>query len=265
MLNKLCNLFGLSKSPSDETLDALAVDPEVRSMIHAADSGNLVTLRNLLRTMDARGTDEDGRTALMYAARSGQAECVKLLIPVSDVKATTRGRQSALHWAASAGQSGMLRTLLPLSDANAKDSLGDTALSVCARLGDIRGVRLLLDSTTDCRGALMSAVCLNRPHCVKLLLERAKPQDCARRDGRGETPLSRSVSDGSVECLELLLPAYGAKDLRELHAAAKRALDLGKSKTHALIQGRVAELERDELARATPAEKRLPTTKPVRF
>lgn len=266
MLTFIRNMLNPTKRGIEATENASQVDPAVRSLIWAAEKGDVKALRTLLRTMDGRIGDEDGRTALMYAARAGKVECLNLLIPVSDVKAKTRSKQSALHWAATAGAYDCLKALLPFSNANAVDSYRDTALSICARQGDDACVRLLMPATSDCSSALMSAVCLNRPSCVKLLLDRAKPQDCGRH-ASGETPLSRSVSDGSVECLELLLPCYGEKDMRELRGAAENAANHRKTRTLNLIQQRIAEIEREaiegEVEIAVGAA--LPSKKPVRL
>ena len=112
----------------------------------AAESNNVDLVKSLLDGgVDAKATNDYGKSALMLAAGVGNDKAVELLLPKSDVKATDNDGWSALMLAAGFGNDKVVELLLPKSDAKATDKwTGYSALMIAARKGNSSSVELLL-------------------------------------------------------------------------------------------------------------------------
>jgi len=168
-------------------------------------------------------------SAVMMAARTGNADVMKLLMAKggdANTKESDRG-QTALMWAASERHSDVLRLLLengadvhartvaPKPPAQGGDAQaarrrapsnganGFTSLLFAARVGDLDGVRILLDhgakvndTTDDGMSALVMATVRGFPGVATLLLDRGAD---ANADGAGYTALHWAAGSWETE------------------------------------------------------------------
>ncbi|MGI8990236.1 MAG: ankyrin repeat domain-containing protein [Bryobacteraceae bacterium] len=194
---------------------AFAQEPADRAY-QAIRSGDIASLRTLLKTSDVNGKDKRGTTPLMYAAAYGNLETMRMLLAAgADVNARNALDATALMWCASDIEK--VRLLIDKgAEVNARSKLGRTPLLIAAaRDGGSETVKLLIergariairDNAVQTTPLLMASEA-NDAATVKILLE--KGAEANEKDSGGNTALMNAAALGNVSIMTMLL-AKGA-------------------------------------------------------
>lgn len=210
-------------------------------LIEAVKKRDVESVRGLLeQRIDVNAAQRDGATALHWAAHRDDLAIADLLIR-SGARANVANDMGVtpLHLACTNRSAAMVERLLAAGgNANAMLLNGETVLMTCARAGEPRAVKALLDHSADVSAkekehhqtALMWAAAQRHPEVVRLLIDaradiRARSLTYAQtvvgeqtqRAGReelnytvlrgGATPLLFTARVGDVESARLLLKA----------------------------------------------------------
>ena len=186
----------------------------------AASSGNLTSLRLLLKAGADINAGLAGRSALHYAVQSNAVDCVRELLKAGACPNTPQVyTETPLHVAAAMGSAVCVRLLLE-HGANVRVQFGPrktTALHLAAEDGNAECAKLLLDAGAEINARnhrhqtpLHIAALAQSGETMELLLKRGAKPNAEDTDGR--TPLHGAIVKicRSCECIQLLLDA-GAK------------------------------------------------------
>jgi len=215
---------------SDRALEALLVG---RANVALADSkgwtaahlaayfGHAPCLRLLLDAGAPRDAkDKEGDTPLHYAALEGHTECCSLLISSGCSLEARNNKQSVpLYFASTNGHFAVILLLLDAgAELEAKAGDGRTALGIAAEKGHTDIIKLLLarganPNTADAFGntPLMGAVGHKHVACVEDLLP---VSILSATNQQGYNAFHITITTGSEECFQLLLPLVGDVDVR---------------------------------------------------
>ncbi|TRY64654.1 hypothetical protein DNTS_034849 [Danionella cerebrum] len=186
-----------------------------RLVIEAAH-GSAAKVRELLvKYPDKVDIKNQGKTALQVAAHQGhvEAEVARLLLSKGAcVNQINNSMCTALHIAVNKGFTDVVRVLIEHSaDVNLQDSYGDTPLHD-AIAKDFRSIIELLTladvKKEDGFSALHLAALNNHREVAEILLKEGRC-DVNQRNGRGQTALQLSVTQGHMELVSLLVMEGG--------------------------------------------------------
>lgn len=206
------------------------------ALMYSAKNGLAETTKLLLKN----GTDIDaknivGVTALMLAAHNGHGEIMQLLI----AKGADTKTKNCVKWTPfmTAVIGGHTNLALLLPDKNAcfdeKDIWGNDALNYAVELGDIQGVRDLIENganpnSKDAKDLtpLLKALKMKRYDIAQLLIEKGANVDA--KNLIGETPIFEATLWGDIEAVKFLVrngANVNAKDAYEVRALQIAARD----------------------------------------
>eukprot|EP01083_Nonionella_stella_P064067 166652_1 len=134
---------------SSDSLNINCRDKHKRTGLHHAAIKGDVEMIGLLRNIDGRRWDDNGKTALHLALEHNRPECFGRLLTCSREHAVNNEGQNPLHLAAKMKKVGFIDMLrkIPYSkynDINAKDNNGDTALLIALKSGGQDSVKAVL-------------------------------------------------------------------------------------------------------------------------
>lgn len=163
--------------------------------------------------------DETMFTCLHYAAFSNNIELCKVLLSYDsvNVNAEDNAGETPLHWVFKWPNAPpeLVKLLLNKgADVNAQDNDSQAPLYEACLVGNLEGVRLLLEHGADVndgedvfgRTALHAAVTKGNLDIVKLLVE--KGADLSRKNKQGRDPVSQAAKEGESNILSFLLDTW---------------------------------------------------------
>lgn len=207
--------------------------PEVVALMKAAEKGEVVVVRDLLKQGMAVNTrDRRGWTALYHAALWGQTKMVQMLLThgadanIAEEESQIFAGQTPLMVAAGHGYVAIVQELLNSgAEVEAKSKNRGTALSSAVTGGHAEVVRLLLAHGADVntkdrmgRTPLISASNLRRVEVVKLLLDHGA--SVKEQASGGETAVLSAVRSADVKTVQLLLTRGASATPKALMIAA---------------------------------------------
>jgi len=166
---------------------------------------------------------QSGMSALALACQSGHLETARLLIfkGRADVNLQAFAGRTALHQACANDHLGIIQMLVVEAGARTElqDQGGNTALLLCARGGNVKAIKALLDRGANLQhvnksgmNALMIAILHNRVAVVEMLLSHAVNPNHKNQDGN--TALHIAARCGYLRLVKLLLPSNAQPDIK---------------------------------------------------
>ncbi|OBT89522.1 hypothetical protein VE02_01123 [Pseudogymnoascus sp. 03VT05] len=152
--------------------------------------------------------DKANKFEIHEAARNGRTNVVESLLNANSKLATLKDDDDRLplHWAVAQGHLDVVAILAQRKDfdPDAKDGAGWTPLMIAVSLKEGEDiVKLLLSKGADT--AIFFATSKNNLDVTKTLLANKPPASVRVKDKRGQYPIHRAASIGSVPLVELLL------------------------------------------------------------
>jgi len=178
--------------------DAATLD----ALIKAAGKGSVADVKQILSVDPdaAMRFTPTGQTALHAAAEHGRIGCVRLLLPLSDPNETTGMGWTPLFEAICNRHEAVARALAKKTNLAAITPMGETHLGFACSMGWMPAVQILL------------------PLC-----------DARQPDGKGRTPLMKSVEARNAAIFDFVIPA---SDVNAVDAAGSSVLTLAVRHGH---------------------------------
>ena len=192
------------------------------NLVHAAESGNISRLRELLdRGADPNIHNSSGDTALIKASFNNKIEIARLLLDNdADPNIQNSYGDTALRWASGRGHIEIVKMLLDRgANPNIQNNDGWTALIVAVLNNNSEIIRLLLNrgadpNTRDNRAtALIYASRNGLTKIVRLLLDNGADPYIRGRDGM--TALMIAESEGNDDITRLIRDHIGLQKARQ--------------------------------------------------
>lgn len=248
-------------------------------LLQAAQDGSLADLIDSLAAgASPNALAPDGRNALMLALRRaldsgaylraptahGHRACVDHLLPLTDLRNADQDGETALMIAARAGLPSLIRQLAPLSPPDARNGFGATALIIASGEGGQRttAVEELLKVANpnlqdyDGNTALHAAARAENIGSCLALMARCDPNILNRW---GNNALMSALSIGALQTALALAPSSDARlanhDGETALAMAHDNSNFGPERSLRAVEAiraRLAQHERDELAKGVP-------------
>jgi uncharacterized protein len=215
---------GLAVTPAvAQTLDADALERQRRTMLSAAERGDVSTINRLMMAgAQVNVRDDMNRTPLLLAVGNDRLEAVKILLAEgADINAQAHDQDTPWLLAGARGRTEMLRLMAPkLPDFSKRNRYGGNALIPACHYGHVETVTFLLTTSIDVNHVnalgwtcLLEAVILGdggpkHLDVIRRVLRAGADPNIA--DQQGNTALSHARAKGQTQTI-LILEAGGAR------------------------------------------------------